>query len=150
MMRKPKPSSVAAIYAAHGAEYLAKYRVRVYWNLQKKCWSIMTVHYRRLIGHAKELVLNDCTFVVYEAGRQRVLREKRKNVHAFVEGFLSPKKPDEIRPNLRISYDPYRDTQFKVADQLVTSSCEVCFYSDKEVRAKEARRWATGEIYETK
>lgn len=42
----------------------------------------------RVIGYATALELSACTFRVSEAGRQRVLREKRKNVHATVRGRL--------------------------------------------------------------
>lgn len=38
--------------------------------------------------HRKRLLISGATFVVREAGRQRVLRERRKNVHAFVVGLL--------------------------------------------------------------
>ncbi len=40
----------------------------------------------RVVGHATAIELEDCEFRVSEAGRQRVLRERRKNVHATVRG----------------------------------------------------------------
>lgn len=64
-------------------------RVRVYRNLNRNCWSVLAAEgprRGRLIKHVTELALRDCRFVVSEAGRLRVLREKRKNVHAYVEG----------------------------------------------------------------
>lgn len=38
--------------------------------------------------HAENVVLKDCTFVVNKKGQQRVREEKRKNVHAYVKGFV--------------------------------------------------------------
>ena len=38
------------------------------------------------------VLLFNVKFVVREGGRQRVLREKRKNFHAYAKGFLVGKK----------------------------------------------------------
>jgi hypothetical protein len=65
----------------------------------------------RVILHATELSLVNCTFKVSEAGRQRVLSEKRKNVHAGVQGTLldaSPVGEHEVK----VTYDPYRFSTF--------------------------------------
>ena len=43
----------------------------------------------RVIKHANNINLTHCTFKVSKAGRERVLRERRKNVHAGVVGNLS-------------------------------------------------------------
>lgn len=66
-------------------------RVSVYFNLHRKLFSV-----RAEEGPAKGLVVAHCTavnlygvqFVVNQAGRARVIREGRKNVHAFVRGEL--------------------------------------------------------------
>jgi len=66
-------------------------RVRVYYNLNRAVWSIKAMdgeHKGRVIGYAKAVTLRDAHTVVSEAGRQRVLREKRKNVHAYIDGQL--------------------------------------------------------------
>ena len=59
-----------------------KARYYIYWNLHKKMWSVR--HKGKVIAHSREIHARDCEFKVSEAGRQRVLREKRKNVHAYV------------------------------------------------------------------
>jgi hypothetical protein len=87
-------------------------KVRVYWNLNRKCWSIK--HKQKVIGYANTIFMYDVTFKVSEKGRQRVLKSKRKNVHAYAEGFISsvtyPKCPDYLKK--RISYNPYRFAYF--------------------------------------
>jgi len=65
--------------------------VRVYRNLYSsygdgRRWSIRQGPH--VVGHADNLHLVDVRFVVSEKGRQRVLSERRKNVHAFVEGYF--------------------------------------------------------------
>jgi hypothetical protein len=60
--------------------------VRVYRNLHKKCVSVRQGGIVRC--HATNVVLKDCRFIVSEAGQKRVRAEGKKNVHAFIEGFV--------------------------------------------------------------
>jgi len=92
-------------------------RVETYYNLNKKCLS-----YRPSGGkvkHAKAIILNDVKFAVQPAGRERVRREQRKNVHAFVRGMpawvagLEDDLGEYTQENMerqgyrRITYNPY-------------------------------------------
>ena len=61
-------------------------KVEVYRNLHKKCWSVRQGGIVKF--HCDAINLKDCLFVVQPAGRAKVLREKKKNVHAFVRGYL--------------------------------------------------------------
>jgi hypothetical protein len=61
-------------------------RVKVYFNLQKDCLSVVDTSTGRLYCHSYRVELKDARFHVNENGRQRVVREKRKNVHAYVIG----------------------------------------------------------------
>lgn len=65
--------------------------VRVYRNLNRPgFFSILDKKTGRVVGYAKSITLEHARFIVGEKGRQRVIREQVKNVHAFVEGvFLS-------------------------------------------------------------
>lgn len=67
-------------------------RVFVYRNLHQQVWSIKALegdHKGRVIAHAPFVQLSGkIQFKVSESGRQRVIREKRKNVHAGVVGEL--------------------------------------------------------------
>ena len=60
--------------------------VYVYKNLHKDCWSVRQDGLVK--AHAKELSLHSCVFKVSKHGRARVLKEKRKNVHAGIEGYI--------------------------------------------------------------
>lgn len=93
-------------------------RVEVYWNLHKLCWSIR--HKGRIIAHAGEVTLDNVDWVVQPAGRKRVLRERRKNVHAFARGTLvaycpvGQVLPEPDRDWLPARYNPYHYTTFVV------------------------------------
>lgn len=102
-------------------------RVETYYNLHKQCLS-----YRPRGGkvkHAQTMILNNVRFAVQPAGRDRVRREGRKNVHAFVRGDLSwvsedyyQSMDDYTEENMRrqayrqITYNPYKYDSFVMAD----------------------------------
>ena len=91
-------------------------KIRAYFNLHKRLFSIQhrTPKGWRLWKHVDNVALHFPVFIVNERGRQRVLRDKRKNVHAFVEGILSAPMcvdPDDLT---RVSYDPYKGNAFVI------------------------------------
>lgn len=68
-------------------EHIDIYRpVRVYRNLHKQCCSIQQGGIVKC--HANEVQLSYCTFIVSQAGRARVIAEGKKNVHAYVDGYV--------------------------------------------------------------
>lgn len=96
-------------------------RVFVYFNLHKKLWSVRALEgpdKGLVIQHTTSLCLANCTFKVSEAGRQRVLRERQKNVHAGVVGILVSAPAANLSSSHRITYDPYRFSTFVNADTL--------------------------------
>lgn len=98
-------------------------RVQVYWNITKKVWSVRDKATGLVCCRLPSLVLTDCKFVVQEGGRQRVLREKQKNIHAFVEGELDCMGGtgdackgiwgwDKEHGGTEVTYNPYKYTTF--------------------------------------
>jgi hypothetical protein len=93
-------------------------KVFVYYNLHKKCLSLKAMegpNKGRVIAHRDSVTLVNGKFKVSEAGRQRVLKEKRKNVHAGVLGDISDK---QFNLNTRVTYNPYKFNSFVKADSL--------------------------------
>lgn len=121
----------------------------VYWNLHKKCWSLKAMDgpdKGKVTRHAKSLVLDDCVFKVSEAGRQRVIKEKRKNVHAGVVGTIdmvfldcaSSPVGDGFGIRKRVTYNPYKHASFVDADDPsipVHKAASVVMCDDKSVWA---------------
>ena len=64
-------------------------RVEVYFNLHKKTFSVRSCRTGRVIHHTDKVHIANPEFVVRKAGRERVLREGKKNVHAFVRGDVT-------------------------------------------------------------
>lgn len=86
--------------------------VKVYWNYNKKIWSVQQGG--KVVSHLESLKLKNVTFQVSEAGRQRVLSQKRKNVHAFACGRISSMNPKTRSVSLKreVCYNPYRRMYF--------------------------------------
>ena len=103
--------------------------VQVYRNLHKNCWSVRQCG--KVKAHTNYLCLQDVEFVVQHAGREKVLREKKKNVHAFVKGFLiSGRECDKITEEIDwtqtvVNYNPYKEPHFMAGDWLVDTAVAV-------------------------
>jgi hypothetical protein len=145
-------------------------RVEVYRNLARDAWSIRALegeHKGRVIAWAPSLLLDHCTMHVSAAGRQRVLRDKRKNVHAFIRGSLRyvDGGTHVCRPKLArylsmltdvclcwrfedavhaeaITYNPYKYSSFvrKSDERVIRRAGSVAFGRDKSVNALGAQQ----------
>ena len=63
-------------------------KVEVYFNLHKQLFSVRSYKNGRVFAHATMIRIKDPMFVVRQSGRKQVLREQKKNVHAFVRGKI--------------------------------------------------------------
>ena len=99
---------------AEAARLAGDIQVRVYRNLNRGCYSV--TQQGRVIFHIAEISLVDCTMVVRQAGRNRCLQERRKNVHAFIVGHVAAAtQSDAASTTLR--YDPYESDAWRTIDQ---------------------------------
>ena len=83
--------------------------VFVYKNLHKDCWSVKQDGLTK--AHTKEINMWDCKFQVNAKGRQRVLDEQRKNVHAGIKGYIDEFDLDLPNP-VEVTYNPYKYNSF--------------------------------------
>jgi hypothetical protein len=118
-----------------------------YWNLHRNVWSVMVRGKVQRHTHCAQLFRVE--FRVRPAGHARVLREGRKNVHAFAvaeqasypssEGqTFAPLVPDDW---IEISYNPFKGAAFfrKDTGEAVTYAARVVLTDDKRVFAQEVR-----------
>ena len=85
-------------------------KVEVYFNLHKKCWSIRQAG--KPVVHSDFVEIKEPQFVVQQGGNARVRREKRKNVHAFVRGYLTDRVGIFPKSQKLVTYNPYKHTSF--------------------------------------
>lgn len=100
--------------------------VDIYYNLHKKCLSIKDRETGLVVKHSHAVRVKSkkgfdlVQFIVSEKGRERVLKEKRKNVHAFVRGVvdlsrtpsLEERKLQKPKTLRKVTYNPYKYKTF--------------------------------------
>jgi hypothetical protein len=116
-------------------------RVRVYWNLHKKTFSIQDTQSGLVIGHSQHVVIEDASFVVRQGGRLKVIETRRKNVHAFVVGKLVSVTAQPQRKAHRLTeltYNPYKYDSFvtKANDQAKVSNSEYVLLNNRQIFAR--------------
>lgn len=107
-----------SILNSHRLNYYRQYRLYRNLNHTDNIWSILDKKTGRVsnrISKDEIGILHDCVFVVQKGGRNRVLKQKRKSVHAFVE-FSRFDIFKEVKINLligkKVSYNPFRSGDF--------------------------------------
>jgi len=101
-------------------------RVRVYYNLHKQKLSVQ----KKINGtwkvtdYVDEIWIGTVTFKVSEAGRRRVIKNKRKNVHAYIEGIVGEQPvnsstPFSSIPFVSINYNPYKLEKFHDGEKYI-------------------------------
>lgn len=103
-------------------------RVFVYKNLHENCWSVRDKQSGHVVAHADRVELTQVQLKVGAAGRERVLREQSKNVHAGLEGNLQTlqlkgfpsqrythgQATSEGKAPELVTYNPYKYSSFVI------------------------------------
>jgi hypothetical protein len=81
---------------------------RCYFNLHKRKISVQKKinGVWKVVRHADSVALDNATFRVSKAGRERVLQQKRKNVHSYICGTESGSF-DCYKKLRLVNYNPY-------------------------------------------
>ena len=83
-------------------------RVRVYYNIHKRCFSVQDYKTGLVKRHARNISFTNAMFVVRKSGNERVKSEGKKNVHAFVNGIVVNKYANiDNEFCFPVRYDPY-------------------------------------------
>jgi hypothetical protein len=102
------------VYSYKGRTINLEKSIKVYKNLHKDCYSIKQGSL--VVAHAERLCLRDVTFKVNEKNRQKVIKTKQKNVHAFIEGFYDTSGMGTVASKndlpVKVYYNPYKTSTF--------------------------------------
>ncbi|KZX85600.1 hypothetical protein A3715_17055 [Oleiphilus sp. HI0009] len=98
----------------------------------KKAKQLITRYYSmksngksgKLLGHAPRFTLENVTPVLWESGRQEVLRKQSKTPHAWLRGVVSEildvndyqrhfELIEEMKGGVNVAYNPYLDATFR-------------------------------------
>ena len=99
--------------------------VEIYKNLHNGLWSVR--QHGLVVAHIESFMMRQVFFKVSQVGRLKVIREKRKNVHAFVCGILDESKINfmqnhkekldfhaELVQASKLYYNPYKTDHFMI------------------------------------
>jgi len=110
-------------------------KVKIHYNLHKHCFSVK--YSTEPMRYASSLMLTDVSFTVNENGRQQVIHEKCKNVHAHVIGILLGADFEnmvETEGFDRVTYNPYkRGTFYRVDSEESVATASMALLRNKEV-----------------
>jgi hypothetical protein len=99
---------------------------QIYRNLHHK--DMFSIREKGLVVRRLEnFVARDVTFRVWEGGRKRVLRERKKNVHAFVVADRFYEARLETSGLVPIKYNPYEAGHFTCNGRPIEKARAVCF-----------------------
>ena len=107
--------------------------VAIYKNLHNGLFSVKQGGL--VVAHVASVTLTNVHFKVSEAGRQRVLRDKQKNVHAFVVGMIKDINKPCDKVGDRLSYNPYKADCFTWCDngnKAILNSGELLYCDSKK------------------
>lgn len=120
----------------------------VYRNLHKNRYSLrqeglwipeQKKFRKRVVAHPDYVILLNATFKVSQAGRLRVIKEKRKNVHAGVLGDLfysgNRAKWDPGDTGQLLYYNPYKTKGFSNKNGAVVKESLIAYLTPKGVYA---------------
>jgi hypothetical protein len=88
--------------------------------------------------HSSTVILSDCKLKVSQKGREKVLREKRKNVHAGIEGSLCGfENSYNLDGFVELTYNPYKYNSFVIkATGEAVGGASIIVLKDKRIFAK--------------
>lgn len=103
-------------------------KVRIYRNLNNGTMSIQVKDSKswKVVGHVTNAIVRDVKFHIQEGGRQRVIREQRKNVHAWGEGILVGQFDNSVVAPIALGYNPYTNSTF--VERGTTNAIAKCSY----------------------
>ena len=126
-------------------------RVEVYRNLHNGCMSIRRDG--KVVKHLQpwqSLYLQNVTFAVQPAGREKVRREGKKNVHAFVRGqVILPSTMNCFTETFKekckvvVTYNPYQNDHFTAT----VTDPETTFTSYQDVHEAKLVTLTYGYVY---
>lgn len=118
-------------------------RYRIYKNLHKGQWSIVDIDAILVVGYSREIIMEECRFVVQTGGKKRAMREHVRNVHAFVEGVpvivkdFQPYKGREVLMSSPTCLSVTNETAFGVRYDPFVDRGFYTVYNNKDVHQSE-------------
>jgi len=83
-----------------------------------------------VIAHTENVTIENVTFIINLAGKNKVIKDKQKNVHAFLRGFVS--NLDTSLTTI-LKYNPYNELGFNDGINTNLTNCKKVTISNKSI-----------------
>jgi hypothetical protein len=103
----------------------------IYRNLHTGGFSIK--HRGIVVKRDNFFIAENVMFKVNESGRQRVIKEKRKNVHAYTvcDKYIPARNKNSVDKLPIITYNPYKSAKFTCGNCSIEKAHKVLFKNGK-------------------
>ena len=117
--------------------------IYVYRNLNSTCnenkYSVM--QNGLVVAHTNQLQLKDVKFIIRPSGKQRAIKTKERNVHAFIRGYVKDFDVPNIDMLFQLKYNPFNDTKFNIQTNITKikryiDSCKLVIINDLGIYLK--------------
>lgn len=81
--------------------------IDVYRNLNRKGKVYSVRQEGVVVGHATAICISNVEFVVNKSGKERAMKTKTRNVHAFIRGFYTEMPNKKSKDENRVFYSPF-------------------------------------------
>lgn len=93
--------------------------VKIYRNLHKKGKVYSIVQNKLVCGYTDNITLTFCNFKINQSGKNRAIQSGIRNVHAYIEGFISDVSNSELTDlyQCEVKYNPFQSEGFITEDK---------------------------------
>lgn len=84
-------------------------KVLVFKNIKNKRWTIWDITRTKHLGYRKKLQMNNCSFIVDESKRKKVISTGKRFPHAWIIGEISA---EDFIAKKEVNYNPFINNSF--------------------------------------
>lgn len=85
-----------------------------------------------VIGHTDSIIIKNCDLIINEKKKKKCIDTKKRNVHAFIKGYIG--NTDDVKSNFSfiLNYNPYDVKKFHINDSEITK-CSVVYIQENKL-----------------
>ena len=86
-----------------------------------------------VVAHTEKFIVKNCNLVINKSGKERVIKEKIRNVHAFIKGYLGD--IDDVKNSFSwiLKYNPFVNKGFTFGEDKEVKKCEIVYTQENKL-----------------
>lgn len=111
-------------------------KVRIYRNLNRKGKIYSIKQDNLVVAHTEDFIIKSVSFIINRAGKNRAIQTKTRNVHAFLEGYLTDFNSIELQFCYNLNYNPFSEKGFFIQPDFDLVSCNIAYKTKSDSNIK--------------